>query len=212
MPLEQAIPTLLEPDSDLLPGLSDISEEARELGRQRATVAIGASSQVAQRRLETLEQFARARHMLLERGETLVIPPGENIQVRVRDDRNVDVNVAALTYAVEAPNTLLDETWIDWQVEQHEMMRELEVAALAADFGADQEPRAVGIRERGRTAIALNQRQVFVKGGRGNRRAMAKGRLDGNGLSWRLTDEQHLFRRERLHQGDEPIDAWVVRE
>ncbi len=45
------------------------------------------------------------------------------------------------------------------------MMRELEVAAFAADLGTDQQLRAVGLRKVSRIAIARGHRQIFVEGG-----------------------------------------------
>ena len=48
------------------------------------------------------------------------------------------------------------------QVVVHEVVAELEVAALAADLGADEHLRALGVAEAGHLAVALHQRQIAV--------------------------------------------------
>ena len=73
------------------------------------------------------------------------------------------VDSRGLADAVEPADALLEQFGLERQVEQHEVMRELEVAPLAADLRADEEPRAVLLREPGGVAVALDQREAFVE-------------------------------------------------
>jgi hypothetical protein len=57
------------------------------------------------------------------------------------------MDLLALADAIEPADPLLEETWIEREIEQHEVMRELEVPPLAADLGAHEQPRAVWIGE-----------------------------------------------------------------
>ena len=78
--------------------------------------------------------------------------------------RDVDVDGLGLADAVQAADTLLQQIRVGRQIKQHQMMSELEVTTLAADFRTDQ---CVGallrVCEIGRGAIALHQAKVFVK-------------------------------------------------
>jgi hypothetical protein len=75
----------------------------------------------------------------------------------------MDVDVAGLADAVEAADALLQHLRIVRQAHQHEVLHELEVAALPADLGRDQHARAVRLGEPRRLAVALQQRQVLVE-------------------------------------------------
>ena len=70
---------------------------------------------------------------------------------------------ARLSDAVETADALLEQLGIVRQIEEHEMVRELEVASLAADLGAEQDARAVFARQRNRGAVALDERHLFME-------------------------------------------------
>ena len=95
-----------------------------------------------------------------------MIPAGHDGEVCVRHHRDMQVDVGPLADAIESPDALLDEPGIERQIEQHEVMSKLEVASLAANLRADEEPRAVRIRKPRGAAVALNQRHVLVERGR----------------------------------------------
>ena len=212
VPLEQAVAPGLEPRRHVLPCGAHVGDEPVHLRRQRLAVAIRALRQVAQAWLELLEQFTRAGQVHLERVQAKVIPARQHLEVRALDERHVHPDFFALANAIEAAEPLFEQRRIEWQVEQHQVVRELEVAPLAADLGADQQACAVGIGEPGRAAIALDQRQPLVEGRHRHGGAVAKRRLDGKRLALRPADQQHLGRRQFLQQADQPLDPRVVLE
>jgi hypothetical protein len=65
----------------------------------------------------------------------------------------MNVDRAFLADAVETSDALFEQFGIAWQVIQHEVLRELEIPAFTADFGADQKACAVPIGKRGGVAI-----------------------------------------------------------
>ena len=71
---------------------------------------------------------------------------------------HMDVDGAGLADAVEAADALFQQLRIARQAEEHEVVGELEIPALAADFGADEDARALGIGEPGGVAVALEKR------------------------------------------------------
>ena len=73
--------------------------------------------------------------------------------------------VLGLADAVEAADALLEQLGVAREVEEDEVVGELEVAALAADLGADEEAGAVGFGEPGGVAVALEEGEAFVEEG-----------------------------------------------
>ena len=65
--------------------------------------------------------------------------------------------------AVEPADALLEQLGIVRQIEEHEVMRELEIAPFAADLRAEENARALRLGEEGRIAVALEQREAFVE-------------------------------------------------
>ena len=78
---------------------------------------------------------------------------------------DVDANGLGLANAVEAADALLDESRVEGEVEEDEVMGELEVASLAADLGAEEQPRALRFGEPGRLPVALALGWAFVRRG-----------------------------------------------
>ena len=141
-----------------------------------------------------------------------MIPPGHDLEMRAWNHRDVDMNLLALADAIEPAEPLFEESRIEREIEQHEVMRELEVPPLAPDLGAHQQSCAVRIGEGRGIAVALHKRQPFVKRRHGNRRAMLQSRFDGHRLAPRAADEQHLLTAKGLQERHNPVDAWIVRE
>jgi hypothetical protein len=95
--------------------------------------------------------------------EALVIPESEGFGAGAGEVGNVDVDGGGLADAVEAADALLEEFDVAGEVEEDEVVGELEVAAFAADFGADEEADAFGVGEGGGVAVALEKGQTFVE-------------------------------------------------
>ena len=81
---------------------------------------------------------ARRRADRLEAAEPVAIPAQQYLARGTFEIRHVQFDGGALTDAIEAPDALLEQIGLAWQVEQHEVVGELEVAALTADLRADQ--------------------------------------------------------------------------
>jgi hypothetical protein len=103
----------------------------------------------------------------VERGfegiEAAVIPLDDALFGAAGDVGHVDADRLGLADTVEAADALLEETGIEREIEEDEVVGELEVAALAADLGADEELRAVGLGEPGGLAVALDEGQALVE-------------------------------------------------
>ena len=81
--------------------------------------------------------------------EALVIPESEGFGAGAGEVGNVDVDGGGLADAVEAADALLEEFDVAGEVEEDEVVGELEVAAFAADFGANEEADALTNEEFG---------------------------------------------------------------
>ena len=93
-----------------------------------------------------------------------VVPMEHHRQRAVFQIRYVDFDGVGLADAIQAANALLEQIGIQRQIEQHQMMGKLEIAAFAADFRADQHLAAgflVGKERRG--AVAFDQAHAFVE-------------------------------------------------
>ena len=78
----------------------------------------------------------------------------------------MDADGLGLADAVQAPDALLQQVRVQGQVEQHQVVGELEVAALAADLRADQGLGALlGIGEEGGGPVALHDLHLLVEEG-----------------------------------------------
>jgi hypothetical protein len=95
--------------------------------------------------------------------EALVIPESEGFGAGAGEVGDVDVDGGGLADAVEATDALLEEFDVVGEVEEDEVVGELEVAALAADFGADEEADAFGVGEGGGVAVTLQEGEAFVE-------------------------------------------------
>lgn len=96
------------------------------------------------------------------------------------------------------------------QVEHHQMVGKLEVAAFAADLGADQHLRAeLFVGEVGGGAVAFEDAHAFMEHRGRDAGAHAQGVFQvhrGFGMG---ADHQHLGALEHLQGVDQPVDARV---
>src|SRR5581483_204670 len=100
----------------------------------------------------------------------------------------VDRDVVPLADPIEPADALLEKLGVERQVVEHEVVDELEVPALAADLRAQEDARAVLLREVGGVAISLHERESLVE----------DGALDGDLACERVRDRADLLRR--LHE------------
>ena len=98
-----------------------------------------------------------------------------------------------LADTVETADALLEQIRVGRQVEQHQVMGELEVAAFAADFRADQYLGAeLFVGEVGGGAVALKDVHAFVEHRGRDAGAHAQGVFQVEGGFGVGTDHQHL--------------------
>ena len=91
-------------------------------------------------------------------------------------------------------------------------MRELKVAALAADFGGDEELRAFGLGEPGSLAIAGDERESLVEKADVDVQLFLQRGVDGGDFALGFADEEDFGGTVFLEEGGEPVDARVVFE
>ena len=104
-----------------------------------------------------VEQLATAGQILLKRIQSMMKPAGQHLVRTARDVRHMDLDLRSLPDAVETADSLLQKLWIERKIKQHQVMGELEVAALAPNLGSDEEPCAICLGKPGRIAIPLHQ-------------------------------------------------------
>ena len=122
----------------------------------------------------------------------------------------MQVDGLRLANPVETADALLQKVGVEWQVEQNQVVRELEVAALAADFRADQDLAAgFHISKVGSCTVALDQACILVKDRSVNTGAALQG---GSKLQCRCCvggNYQHLLRVEFLQLPAKPVNPRV---
>ena len=106
------------------------------------------------------------------------------------------MDVLGLPDAVQPPDALFQKFGMKGQIEQHQMMGELEIASLAADFRTDQQAGAAFFGEPGGVAVPLHQGQAFVEQGRFDVDEPAEGFVDCFDLISRTANQQNLLRRQ----------------
>nr|GFA26240.1 hypothetical protein [Tanacetum cinerariifolium] len=154
------------------------------LGHQRLPIVFVTAFQLRQQaRTERMLQRVTSRAGVEERVEGFVIPLEQALLRAGFQIRYVQLDDVFLADPVETTDTLFQQVGVGRQVEQHQMMRELEIAAFTADFRADQHLSA----------------KLFV----------GEGVLEihrGFGVS---ADDQHFHALEHLQGVDQPVDARV---
>ena len=125
---------------------------------------------------------------------------------------HVDADGLGLADAVEAADALFEEAGVEREVEEDEVVGELEVAALAADFGAEEELRAVGLGEPCGLTVALDERQALVEKADLHGDLLLQRGLEGGHLARGFADEQGFPGAVRLEKRNEPVETRVVAE
>ena len=138
--------------------------------------------------------------------ETFVIPARKNLFGAAGNERDVDVDRRGLPDAVEAADALLEQFGVGRQIEEDEVVRKLEIAALAANLRAGEEARAVRLGEERRVAVALQQGELLVEGGGGDFYALLEAVENLHGEFLRTADEQDFFFFQFAQLGTEPFD------
>jgi len=145
----------------------------------------------------------------LERVEPTVIPLGHAFFAAARHVGHVDADRLRLADAIQPPDALLQEPGIQRQIEEHQMVRELKIAALAADLRAQEQLRAVGLGKPRRVAVALHERQAFVKLADLRVDPLLQRGLDRRDFALRFADQQNLRSALLLDEIHQPLDARV---
>jgi hypothetical protein len=143
--------------------------------------------------LEVVAIIVTAVERRFEGIEAVVIPFGDGFLGASGDKGHMDADCLGLANAIKATDALFYESGIERQVEQHEVMRELEIAPFAADFGTEQELSAIGLGKPRSLAIALHERQPFVKEAEIEIEALFYGGFEGENFELRFADEQNFL-------------------
>ncbi len=124
--------------------------------------------------------------------------------------RDVQLDGVLLADPVKAADALFEQVWVRGQVEHHQVVGELEVAAFAADLRADKHLRTeLFVGEVGGGAIAFEDVHAFMEHRRRNAGAHAQGVFKVHGGFGVSADHQYLGALEHLQRVDQPVDAWV---
>lgn len=147
-----------------------------------------------------------------EGGEAGVIPSGEELAGGIGEVGDVEADGLGLADAVEAADALLDEAGVERQVEEHEVVGELEVAAFAADLGTEEELGAGGLGKPSGLAVALDEGEAFVEEAGFEGGARLDGGVEGGDFARVAADEEDLALAVGEEEIDEPKEAGVVLE
>ena len=93
---------------------------------------------------------------IFEGVETSMKPFGDGFISAAGDKGDMDADRLSLADAIEAPDALLDEARIERKIEKHEVVRELEIATFATNFGTEQELSPIGLGKPRGLAISLD--------------------------------------------------------
>ena len=172
-------------------------------------VVIAIFQQRQQARAELMLQGIAGRAGGQEGVQRFVVPLEQALLRAGFQIGHVQLNSVLLADTVEAADALLEQVRMSRQIEQHQMVAELEVAAFAADFRADQHLRAeLLVGEVGRGAVAFEDAHAFVEYRGRDAGAHAQRVLQiqrGLGVG---ADDQHLVLLQHLQGVDQPLDAW----
>ena len=87
----------------------------------------------------------------------------------------MDDHIVGLPDAIQPPDPLLQQVGILWQVKANQVMGELEITPLTADFRTYQSLGATHfVGKVGRCTVTLNKCQPFMEGGTSYARAQMK--------------------------------------
>ena len=160
---------------------------------------------------EMQQDLVAARQRLLEGVEPLVVPAQAALLGGALDIRHVDVDVAALADTVQPADALLQHFRVVGQAHQHQVLGELEVAALAPDLRGDEHARAVRLGEPRGLPVALQQRHVLVELRGLHLDQGLQLLLDDAHLGPGLADDQHLGLGVLPEESGQPLDPRIRR-
>ena len=121
------------------------------------------------------------------------------------------MNISALTDPVQTADTLVQQIRMEREVEAYEVLRKLKIAALTANFRADQRLRAAAFLGKVRgSAVSLDQAQILVKGRAANTGLEVQKVLQRHRCLFVGTNHQHFFGPERFQLCFQPFDSRVL--
>ena len=120
-------------------------------------------------------------------------PIGQDLPVARFAEGDMDLDVVLLPDPIKTPDPLFKQFRIQREVKQHQMTAELKIPAFAADFGSNQEPRAVFFGKPSGISVPLNQGQIFMKCAYFQVRPVSERRLDRGDLGLAAADKQNLL-------------------
>ena len=206
---EQAVAALFHFQRELAAKLGGLGDESLEFGCGRDARAPGEGEEAG---FEFVLVVVAAVERGLEGIETAVIPLDDTLLGAAGDVGHVDADRLSLADTVEATDALLEETGVEREIEEDEVVGELKVAALAADLGADEELRAVGFGEPRGLAVALHEREPLVEETDLEADFFLQGGLESDDLALGFADEVDFGRALREEKSDEPVEARVFAE
>ena len=186
---EQAVAAGIDECRQFLMGGTALADQGIELGI-RVFAAVGMLfGQFDQALAIALEQFATIGRTAAERGKPEVVPAHQGMLRGACEGAGVDHDVVLLADPVQPADALLEQVRIERQVPQDQMVGELEVAPLGADFRAQQQARAFLVGEVGGIAVALEQAHAFVEAGHFDSAAGAQDLFEGQHLGLAAADQ-----------------------
>src|SRR5690606_28686574 len=129
---EQAIPPLVQLPLAFRAKRDRILDQRVLLARVRRAACTLCEAEHAVTKL--FRVLLAARQRTRKRVHAAMIPVRNQLQRTCLHDRHMDLDGLRLTDAIKPPDALLDHGGIQGQVEEHEVMRELEIASLAPDL------------------------------------------------------------------------------
>ena len=154
---------------------------------------------------ELPRQFSGSMRNFPKRIQPFVIPPREDFRFGALQVRNVNSYGGGLADSIQPANPLFEKFRVRRQIEQHKILDELEIATLAADLRADQNPGAVLLRKECRVPIALEQGKSFVEQPAGDLYLTQQILLDLFRHRGRSADQQYLPVPRGLQQTCQPF-------
>ena len=139
-----------------------------------------------------------------------MVPLEQALLRAVLQVRDVQLDRVFLADPVETADALLEQVGVRRQVEHHQVVGELEVAALTADLGADQHLGAEFlIGEIGGGTVALEDAHAFMEHRGRDAGTHAQGVFQVHGGLGVGADHQDLGALEHLQGVDQPVDPWI---
>ena len=169
---------------------------------------VGKSLNQAVRVLE--EEFAAAHEGCAESVQAIVVPAEHDFLSGALHVRHVHDDIFGLADAVQAPDTLFHKRRVEREVEQHQMVRELEIAAFGTDFRGDEQVCAVLLAEIRGGLVSGHDGHVLME--HGERALTQVIREDGFQSEYnldRFANEENLVVAVFLQKFLEPHDAFI---